>query len=125
MGSALLALRTCDRARGIRASWEHAMANMQVRPGLVKRSTGRSGTEKETSRIGHFDQLESRELLSAFHPIETRFEWSAKRTPTTSVRFDADGNFLGATGPEAGLHPGGLLGGSTHDPSQITLRFSG
>jgi subtilisin-like proprotein convertase family protein/methionine-rich copper-binding protein CopC len=103
------------------------MANTQVRPGQVRRTAGvRTSTAKDHSpRIGHFDQLETRELLSTFHPVETKFQWTARKSPTTEVRFDGDGNFLGVQGPEAGLHPGGLLGGASRDPNQIQVTFSG
>lgn len=104
------------------------MAIMKVKPWQWNKTpVGRVARSKdESSRIGQIEALESRQLLSAFHPLETKFQWSGRgRNGTTQVRLGETGNFLDATGPEASLHPNGLLGGGSKDPNQILVTFSG
>ena len=104
------------------------MANMKVKPWQWNKTPiGRAAKSKdESTRIGQFEALESRQLLSAFHPVDTRFQWVGRgRSGTTEVRFDEAGNFLTVSGPEAGLHPNGLLGGGTKDPGRILVNFAG
>jgi hypothetical protein len=104
------------------------MANMKVKPWQWKKiPVGRVGRPaQEPPRIGQIEMLESRQMLSAFHPVEAKFQWAgASKRSTTEVRFGESGDFLGASGPEAGLHSNGLLGGGSRDPNRIVVNFSG
>ncbi len=106
------------------------MAKMKVKqPWLLKKNSEPRpslAARERSKQIGHFEALESRELLSDFHPVEVKFQWTGRRqTVLTDARFDETGNFLGTSGIESWIHAGGLIGGGLRDPNVIQISLTG
>jgi hypothetical protein len=100
-----------------------------MRAGRSRHQSGERATvDRSRAGIGQFERLESRELLSTFQPLSTSVVWGVvggRASANTLVRFDAAGNCLGTSGPEANLHPDCSLGGGTTDPARIDVTFNG
>jgi len=102
------------------------MANSKVKrplPSGKQHSDVRNSSKRPLSTVGHFEVLESRQLLSVFQPVDVRFQWGSGRTQT-QVDFDGAGNCEGVTGPQAAAHDDCLLSGGSN-PNRIVIGFSG
>src|SRR5262245_14867163 len=80
--------------------------------GIAGKPKGRHAAE-----LGHFDRLESRELLTTLQPVTVSLQWMFRGTvPVHELRFDTAGNCLSG---DCSLDQFGS------DPNRITVRFNG
>ncbi len=102
------------------------MANTKVKQPLPTRKprVRTDGPNRPERKIGQFEALESRQMLSAFQPVDVRFQ-TVGFNSLTQVQFDGAGNCLGATGAEAARHNDCLVGGGSTDPNRLVITFSG
>lgn len=92
-----------------------------------KQSNTRAVPAGSKTRLGQFEKLETRELLSSFQPVGANFQWITRgKTPLHEIRFDAAGDCVAVINPLASSNtPNCALDQFGTPPNRIVVPFSG
>src|SRR5262245_28985556 len=95
------------------------MTSKKAKKTSLSPGRGIAGKDKErhAAEVGHFDRLESRELLSTLQPMTVSVQWMSRGSkPLHELRFDSAGNCLSG---DCALDQFGSA------PNRITVKFNG